>query len=95
MVLRICNCFNSGIIVVLYNPFRMSFFSFMGGNNNNWMEQEDYRFPVQLLMPYNYTLHHAVKCYTNNNINREQLQSQCKLYKMESTHTAGLLQSSK
>lgn len=31
------------------------------------------------IMPYNYTLRHAVKCYTNNNINREQLQSQCKL----------------
>lgn len=68
---------------------------FMGGNNNNWREQEGYRYPVQLLMPYNYTLRHAVKCYTNNNINREQLQSQCKLYKMESTHTVGLLQSSK
>lgn len=53
----------------------------MGGNNNNWREQEGYRFPVQLLMPYNYTLRHAVKCYRNNNINREQLQCQCKLYR--------------
>lgn len=79
MVLSICNCFNSGIIVVLYNPFCMRYF-FMGGNNNNWRGQ-GYRFPVQLLMPYNYTLRHAVKCYTNNNINREQLQSQCKLYR--------------
>lgn len=42
---------------------------------------EDYRCPVQLLMPYNYTLRHAVKCYTNNNIDREQLQSQCKLWR--------------
>lgn len=44
------------------------------------MGREDYRSPVQLLMPYNYTLRHAVKCYTNNNVNREQLQSQCKLW---------------
>lgn len=42
--------------------------------------REDYRSPVQLLMPYNYTLRHAVKCYTNNNVDREQLQSQCKLW---------------
>lgn len=82
MVLRICSCFNSGIIVVLYNPFLYEFvFFFTGGNNNKWKEQEGYRFPLQLLMPYNYTLRHAVKCYTNNNINREQLQSQCKLYR--------------
>lgn len=44
-------------------------------------KKDGYRYPVQLLMPYNYTLRHAVKCYTNNNINREQLQSQCKLYR--------------
>lgn len=55
----------------------MSYY-FMGGN---WREHKGYRCPVQLLMPYNYTLRHTVKCYTNNNINREQLQSQCKLWR--------------
>ncbi len=65
----------------IVQSFLYELFSFMGGKNNNWREQGGYRFPVQLLMPYNYTLRHAVKCYTNNNINREQLQSQCKLYR--------------
>lgn len=80
MVLSISNYFNSGIIVVLYNPFCMSYFSWETITTTGG-EKEGYRFPVQLLMPYNYTLRHAVKCYTNNNINREQLQSQCKLYR--------------
>lgn len=46
------------------------FLSFTGGKNNNLREEDGYRFPVQLLMPYIYTLRHAAKCYTNNNINR-------------------------
>lgn len=68
--------FNSGIIVAesyLYDNIILQ--------EGNWTEYGGYRNPVQPLTPYNYALRHAVKCYTNNNINRGQLQGQCKLYR--------------
>lgn len=63
MVKSIWNCFRSGIIVQLYNPFCMS--SFFAGNNNKWKEHKGYKVLLQLSMPYNYTLRHAVKFHIN------------------------------
>lgn len=75
MVLRICNCFNSGIIVVESYLYELLFYG------RQLEGTQRLQMSCAAIMPYNYTLRHTVKCYTNNNINREQLQSQCKLWR--------------
>lgn len=72
------HCYNSGIMVVLYNPllYKICLLEAVTRNGAGRLQISS-----AAVMPYNYTLRHAVKCYNNNNINREQLQSQCKLYR--------------